>query len=206
MARRYTEIAFTPAVKAAQERYGSREANTVFDRDPQDRVRLSEAEIAFISARDGFYQATVNEDGWPYVQFRGGPPGFLKVLDERTLAFADFRGNRQYISTGNLASNDRVSVILMDYARRRRLKVLGRVKVLDAGDAPQLASAVALPDYRGKVERVFVITVEAYDWNCPQHITPRFTAEELQPVIDTYEKRIAELEARLAGAAETDRA
>lgn len=181
MAQAFAEIAFTPAVKAAQDRLGSRDAYAKLEApDAPRRDRLSETEAAFIAARDGFYQASVSADGWPYVQFRGGSPGFLRVLDDKTLAYADFRGNRQYLSVGNFADNDRVALILMDYARRRRLKLWGRVRIVEAADAPDLAASLAVPGYRARVERALVITVAAFDWNCPQHITPRFTADEWQ--------------------------
>ncbi len=181
MAQAFAEIAFTPAVKAAQERLGSRAAYARLEApDAPRRDRLTDAEAAFIAARDGFYQASVGADGWPYVQFRGGPAGFLRVLDDKTLAYADFRGNRQYLSVGNVAGNDRVALILMDYARRRRLKVWGRVRLVEVAADPNLAAALAVPGYRARIERAVLVTVEAFDWNCPQHITPRFTADEWQ--------------------------
>jgi hypothetical protein len=127
--------------------------------------------------------ATVSETGWPYVQHRGGPPGFLRVLDDKTLAFADFRGNRQYISVGNLTANDRAELILMDYPRRRRLKILAQVEMKDLTDDDKLAAQLAMPGYRAKVERAVVLHLEAFDWNCPQHITPRFSEAELVEVL-----------------------
>jgi len=207
MARRFAEIAFTPSVKAAQVRYGSREANSRFE-EPEDDGdgapaagdRLGPREAAFVEARDGFYQATVSETGWPYVQFRGGPPGFLKVLDDRTLGYADFRGNLQYLSVGNLAVDDRVALILMDYARRKRLKIWARARLVDVADDPALAGRLAVPGYPARVERAVVLTVEAIDWNCPQHITPRFTEAEVRQAVAPLHARIAELEAQLADA------
>jgi hypothetical protein len=181
MAQAFAEIAFTPAVKAAQERLGSRPAYARLEEPAAPRRdRLTDTEVGFIQARDGFYQASVGADGWPYVQYRGGPAGFLRVLDDKTLAYPDFRGNRQYLSVGNFADNDRVSLILMDYTRRRRLKVWGRVRLVDVEADPDLAAALAVPGYRARVERAVIITVEAFDWNCPQHITPRFTNDEWQ--------------------------
>ena len=179
MPRPFGRIAFTPAVRAFQESRGVRTRAPHPD-DPVDArgTILTEAETAFIAERDGFYQATVSESGWPYVQFRGGPTGFLRVLDERTIAYADFRGNMQYISAGNLAGDGRISLILMDYANRRRLKILGRAKLVDAADDPALVAKLEDPSYRARVERAVVIAVEAFDWNCPQHITPRFTEAE----------------------------
>ena len=179
MSRPFGKIAFTPAVRAFQESRGVRTRAPRPD-DPVDErgTILTEAESDFIAGRDGFYQATVSETGWPYVQFRGGPAGFLRVLDERTIAYADFRGNMQYISTGNLSGDGRISLILMDYANRRRLKILGRARLVDAADDPALVAKLEDPSYRAHVERAVVIAVEAFDWNCPQHITPRYTEAE----------------------------
>jgi predicted pyridoxine 5'-phosphate oxidase superfamily flavin-nucleotide-binding protein len=156
--------------------------------------RFTDDEVDFIAARDSFYMATVSETGWPYVQHRGGPPGFLKVLDPTTLGFADFRGNRQYITLGNLAVNDRAALILVDYPNRQRLKILAHVEARDLANDPELAARLALPGYKGKVERGFVLRLERFDWNCPQHITPRFTAAELAPL----RARVEQLEAENA--------
>ena len=180
MPRAYADIAFTPAVRAMQTSMGSRANDAPRDAATYRRDTLSEREAAFIQACDGFYQATVSETGWPYVQFRGGPAGFLKVLDASTLGYADFRGNVQYISAGNLTGNDRVALILMDHAQQRRLKLLGRVRLVDARDDPALSARLRVPGYRAQVERAALITVEAYDWNCPQHITPRYTEAEIR--------------------------
>ena len=179
MARNFAAIAFTTSVKAAQERYGSRTANRRFESAEVQRDTLSEREIAFIEARDGFFRATVSDTGWPYVQFRGGPVGFLKVLDERTIGYADFRGNVQYVSAGNLNADERISLILMDHAKPRRLKIWARARVVEVADDPGLIARLEDPTYRGKVERAVVMTIEALDWNCPQHITPRFTDAEI---------------------------
>lgn len=179
MARAFAEIAFTPSVRAAQARYGSAAAGERFLADGIDRRdALTMQEAAFIEARDGFYLGTVSEDGWPYVQFRGGPPGFLRVIDERTVAWADFRGNRQYLSTGNLGANDRVSLFLMDYPNRRRLKLWGRARIVDAAENPAPVKALFPEGYQAVPERAVVVTVVAFDWNCPQHIPQRLTAEE----------------------------
>jgi len=195
MARKFAEITFTPSVKAAQTLYGSRAANEGFEfaEDPGDT--LGEVEAAFIEARDGFYQATVNENGWPYVQFRGGPSGFLKVLDERTIGYADFRGNIQYLSVGNLAANDRIALILMDYPNRRRLKIWARARIVHHDDDPELLARLEVPTYRARVERAVVMTIEAVDWNCPQHITPRFTEAEVNELVASLRNRITDLEA-----------
>ena len=179
MARAFAEVAFTPSVRAAQERYGSASAGERFLSDEIDRRdRLTEHEASFIRARDGFYLGTVSEDGWPYVQFRGGPAGFLRVLDEKTVAWADFRGNRQYLSAGNLGANDRVSLFLMDYPNRRRLKLWGRAQIVDAAENPALVEALFPQGYKAIPERAVMVTVAAFDWNCPQHIPERLTAEE----------------------------
>lgn len=180
MSRRYTEIVFTPTVVAAQERGGVRGPASRMEQVDIDDVHLDAAVVEFIAARDSFYMASNSESGWPYLQHRGGPQGFVKVVDERTLAFADFRGNLQLVSTGNLDHDDRVSLFFMDYPGRRRLKVMARARVVLPADEPELARQVEDPNYRARIERLFVYTVEAFDWNCPQHITPRFTAAELE--------------------------
>jgi hypothetical protein len=184
MARAFAEIAFTTTVRATQQRQGSAAAYAKFLAPEAERGnRLTAEEAAFIAARDGFYQATVSETGWPYVQFRGGPAGFLKVLDEATVAYADFRGNRQYISTGNLDTDGRIALILMDYPNRRRLKIWGRARLVDAAADPALIARLHDESYKARPERAVVITVEAFDWNCPQHIPQRFTLEELEPTL-----------------------
>jgi uncharacterized protein len=194
----FLEIAGTPAVKAVQARQGSRAAYAKFDEGSVVNNRLGPAEASFITARDGFYLASVSETGWPYIQFRGGPAGFLRVIDEQTLGFADFRGNRQYITTGNLAGDDRVSLFLMDYANRRRLKLFGRAELRDAKADPVLAERLTARGYRAVVERSVLVHVSAFDWNCPQHITPRYTAEELKAATAPLLARLAELESALA--------
>jgi predicted pyridoxine 5'-phosphate oxidase superfamily flavin-nucleotide-binding protein len=177
MTQHYRQLSFTPSVLAAQARY-SKQARIAPEGPAAKNDTLTGSEAAFITQRDGFYMATVSEDDWPYVQFRGGSPGFVKVLDESRLAFADFRGNRQYISTGNLAGNDRVALFFMDYANRARLKLRARAEILDAKEHPELVEALTEPDNPAVVERIVVFHVVAFDWNCPQHITPRFTTEE----------------------------
>ncbi len=184
--KQYGEIVFTTQVKAEQARHGSRDGYAGMTARPAPDG-LGEAEAAFIQARDSFYMATVSEEGWPYVQHRGGPAGFLKILSPNRLGFADYRGNRQYVSTGNLKTDRRISLFLMDYPNRRRLKLLGHATTQAAEDDPQLAEELAL-EGQGKVERLFSIEVEAFDWNCPQFITPRYTEPELaahlSPMID----------------------
>ena len=202
MLHKYLEIASTPSVKAARAAYGSATqyagSGTFDPAGPVFNDRLGPAEAAFIAARDGFYIASVSETGWPYVQFRGGPPGFLRTLDERTLGYADFRGNRQLITTGNVAGNDRVSLFLMDYPNRRRLKLFGRMSVTDTRSDPDLARRFEVSGYRARVERTMLIHVEAVDWNCPQHITPRFTEAELADAMQPFRTRIGELQAEAA--------
>ncbi|BAT57642.1 pyridoxamine 5'-phosphate oxidase [Variibacter gotjawalensis] len=189
----FLDIATTDSVKAAQAANGAR----AMWEGPKNRDfnRFTEAEAAFIAERDSFYLASVGETGWPYVQHRGGPPGFLRMLDDRTLGFADFRGNRQYISLGNVAANDRVCLFLMDYPHRRRLKIYAHMTEHDLKHEPELAKQLATPGYRGLPERGFVLKLEAFDWNCPQHITPRFTADELSEALAPVKARLAELEA-----------
>ena len=160
--------------------------------------RFTENEAAFIADRDSFYMATVSETGWPYVQHRGGPRGFLKVVDEKTLAFADYRGNRQYISVGNLASDDRAALILMDYAGRARLKIYAHVEAVPLDADPALARLAADADYRAKPERILRLHLMAFDWNCPQHITPRFTEAEIGEAVQPLRERLATLEAENA--------
>jgi predicted pyridoxine 5'-phosphate oxidase superfamily flavin-nucleotide-binding protein len=179
MANAFSDIAFTANVKAAQARMGSREAYGRREQGPVEEAVLGPHEIAFIEARDSFFQGTVGETGWPYVQHRGGPSGFLKVLDAHTIGYADFSGNRQYVSTGNLAGDDRVCLFLMDYPHQARLKILGRARVIDADSEPGLLARLENPDYRARVERGIVIRIEGFDWNCSKHIIPRYTEEEI---------------------------
>lgn len=197
MTSRYLNLVFSPSVKAAQQQNGSRD--TYAKRDGASVPdRLTDDEAQFIATRDSFYMASVGAGGWPYVQHRGGPPGFIKVLGERTLGLADFRGNRQYVSVGNLADDDRVALFMMDYPRRARLKLLGRARVVELAAASDLAAALIDQKYGAKVERGLIIEVGAFDWNCPQHITPRFTMTEIEPSIAALKSRVADLEAELA--------
>ena len=178
MGQTFATFTFTDSVKNAQEHYGSRKNYADSDSDP-DRFTLTEREIPFIASRDSFYMSTVGESGWPYMQFRGGPPGFLRVLDERTIGFADFRGNRQFISTGNINATGKAMLFLIDYPTRSRLKIWATADIRDAGEDPELARQLTVPDYQAKVERLVTLTVQAIDWNCPQHITPRYTIEQI---------------------------
>ena len=196
MPNRFKQTVLTPAVLAAQKHYYGRAAAIG---PAPERDLLTDEERVFIAERDSFYFATISESGWPYLQHRGGPRGFLRVLDAQTLAFADFGGNRQLLSTGNLATNDRVALILMDYPHRERLKILGHARVLDAKGHPDLLPKILPADIEvTEVERIFIIDVLSYDWNCPQHITPRYTAEEIEVAVAPLRERIAELEKQLA--------
>ncbi len=198
MTHAFAELAFTQDVRAIQEELGSRELYERFDAGEDSHRLLGPDEAVFLGARDSFYMATVGASGWPYVQHRGGPAGFVRVLDEATIGFADFRGNRQYVSVGNLSGDDRVSLIFVDYPNRRRLKLLGHVRFI-APDDRVVLDRLAVPGYRARLERGFLIDVAAYDWNCPQHITPRFTQAEVAEAVAPLHARIAELEEQLAG-------
>jgi hypothetical protein len=178
MARAFARIAFGPGALALQERMGSRAAYAGLASGADEGMELGMREREFIAARDTFFQATVSADGWPYVQHRGGPPGFLRVLGPQLLGYADFAGNRQYISDGNLLENDRVSLILMDYAARKRLKIWGTARLVELGTAPDLLAQLEDPAYRARIERAVLIDVAAFDWNCPKYITPRYTEAE----------------------------
>lgn len=190
----FGSLAFTPIVKELQERYGSRRQYARLEQGGGMGDRLGPNETDFIGERDTFYMATLGSTGWPYVQHRGGPRGFLKVIDEKRLAFGDFRGNKQYISTGNLMTNDRVALILMDYPNQLRLKILGHAEILEGEQMAEWLPKVRDPEYKAVTERVYVIRVEAFDWNCQQHIVPRYTEAEIRDAVRPLEKRIQELE------------
>ncbi len=200
----FLDITATPSVRAAQAAMGGDRVWRDFNGDRRSD-RFTHDEAVFIARRDSFYMATVSETGWPYVQHRGGPPGFLMVVDDKTLAFADYRGNRQYISVGNIGADDRVALILMDYVHRARLKILAHVEVVPLDADSNLAAVLSAPGYKARPERILRLHLDAFDWNCPQHITPRFTqaeiAEAVQPLRDrltALEAENAELRARLA--------
>ena len=198
MPNAFATISFTDSVKAAQSRYGSRENNQRFEMSDDPRNELGEFEAEFIQARDSFYMATISENDWPYVQHRGGPAGFLKVIDDRTIGFADFKGNRQYLSVGNLNANTRTSLILMDYPNRRRLKLWGTTRIIHADDAPELIAKLEIPGYKARVERGIVITIEAIEWNCTQHITPRYSEAEVDHVLQPLLEENKQLREQLA--------
>ncbi len=195
MAQKYMQIMLTPAVQRVQDRYFGK--HQVVEGAPETDA-LTPEEVAFIDGRDSFYMATVTETGWPYVQHRGGPPGFVKVLGPNLIGFADLKGNRQLLTAGNLDVSDRVALFMMDYPRRERLKLLGHARVLDAHEHPDLVAQLAPEPLRAKVERLFLVQVISYDWNCPQYITPRFTAAEIESHIAPLKARIADLETQLA--------
>lgn len=192
----FGSIAFSSASKKFQEKYGSRvayqkmEARSVFQ-------GLTEMEKEFISSRDSFYMASLGESGYPYIQHRGGPKGFLKVIDSQTLAFPDFSGNKQYITAGNVTTEKKVSLILMDYAAQARLKIYAKAEIIAWNDRPDLVRAVALENYAARTERIMLLKVDAYDWNCPQHITPRFTQEEIEEALTPQREYIAKLESEI---------
>jgi hypothetical protein len=194
MAAKYLDLTFTDAVCRAQTQYYGRAGQIAGApvRDP-----LGQAEAEFIAARDSFYMGSVSESGWPYIQHRGGSQGFLRVVNERTLAFADYKGNRQLLTTGNVSVNDRVALFLMDYKNRARLKVLGHARVEDARVHPELTTQITDPKMRSSVERLVFIDVVSFDWNCPKYITPRYSAKEVEEYVGPLKSRIAELEARL---------
>ena len=201
MSRQYGCIAFTDDVRRVQEDYGSaefydrmtRRAEHAEDLDP-----LGSRESAFLAARDGFYLSTVSQTGWPYVQFRGGPPGFVSVKDEHTIAWADFRGNLQHVSTGNLAGDHRVAIIAVDYPSRHRLKLFGMARVVRIDDDPGLVSSLTIDGYDAIAEAAIIVTVTAFDWNCPQHIPRRFTVDQIEKQLSPLRDRITQLEAENA--------
>jgi predicted pyridoxine 5'-phosphate oxidase superfamily flavin-nucleotide-binding protein len=199
MARAFAEIGFTPSVLAIQEQQGSGKGYAKFlDPDAERGDHIGPDEAEFISRMDGFFQASVSGNGWPYVQFRGGPKGFIKVLDEKTIAYADFRGNRQYLSAGNITDDGRVSLILVDYPNRRRLKIWGRAELVQTQDDPDLIQKLHNTSYRAQPERAVIITIEALDWNCPAHIPQRMTLEEMDPLLTTLRTENAQLKSQNA--------
>jgi len=191
-----SDIAFTPAVKAVQTAKGSRTSYARVEQGRAWRTTVTPDLAEFLL--DMFYLGTATADGQPYIQYRGGPPGFLKVLDEQTLAFADFGGNRQFITLGNLSENSRAFLFLIDYAESQRVKLWGQARVVE--DDAELLARLSDPEYPGKVERAIVFTVEAWDINCPQHIHKRLGERQIRPLIDKLQGRIADLESQLAEA------
>lgn len=197
MARNFASIAFTDTIKAMQEKYGSRLSYARMEKEVyQDG--LTENEIQFIEQRDSFYIASIGEQAYPYIQHRGGPKGFVKVLDKHKFGFIDFSGNRQYISVGNISVNNKVALIMVDYPSRTRLKILARATILELKDHPEIFNLLNLTDYKFKPERMMVFEVEAYDWNCPQHITPRYTIEEIEEAFAGQREQIVKLQDEIA--------
>jgi predicted pyridoxine 5'-phosphate oxidase superfamily flavin-nucleotide-binding protein len=194
MTHRFAEIAFTESVRSYQNRLGTLGRNEQLKASGGPNDRLGTAEVDFIGMQDSFYMASVSDTGWPYVQHRGGPIGFLRVIDQRTIGFADFRGNTQYVTTGNLSHDDRVALILMDYRKKRRLKLFGRVRLVEAADNPMLITQLESPEYRARTERAFIIAIEGFDWNCPQHITMRLTEMQISEWAAPLHIRIQQLE------------
>lgn len=198
MSARFFELMFSEKARAFQESYGSRRAYARIEaKSGGGPDSLSRAEMDFIAARDSFYMATVGENGWPYVQHRGGPKGFVSTVDGGTLVFPDFSGNKQYISLGNLKGDDRASFFFVDYPHRARLKVLGRIETVDLMKEPELLDAVCGGDCDAPVERVMRVHVEAFDWNCPQYITPRFTIDDIERAMAPVHRHVEALEAAL---------
>lgn len=180
MAKHFMEFAFNDSVRKVQEKYGTRAPYQKMEEKNEFRNKLTWQEKGYIKNRDSFYMSSVGENGWPYMQFRGGPKGFLKVIDENTLGYADFRGNGQYISVGNLNAAKKTVLFLMDYTKQERLKIWAEAEVFHAADHPDLLEKFRMPDYEAVIERIFIFKVQAFDWNCPQHITPRYTREEIE--------------------------
>lgn len=191
-----SDVAFTPAVKAWQERHGSRAGYAKMERKRGWQTRVTPQLEAFLAERESFYLATATAEGQPYIQHRGGPKGFLKVVDEQTLGFADFGGNKQYISAGNLSENDRAHIFLMDYATRQRIKLWGRARVVE--DDPELTARLAVAGYEARPERAFLFAIAAWDVNCPQHIKPLYSEEQVGLAMAKLARRIEELEAEIA--------
>jgi predicted pyridoxine 5'-phosphate oxidase superfamily flavin-nucleotide-binding protein len=205
MGRRFAELAFTPLVKRQQQQHGSRHLYEQVERSSDLGDQLGPDEQAFIRERDGCYMASVSETGWPYIQYRGGEKGFLHGIDARTLGFADLRGNTRYISVGNLQHDDRVALFFMDYPNQSRLKILGRARIHEGdAEARKLIEELRVPGEKSPAERAELIHVEAFDWNCPQHITPRYSEAELAKLLEPMRHRLDALEAenkRLRGSA-----
>jgi uncharacterized protein len=192
MAKHFMEFAFNDSVRKVQEQYGTRAPYQKMESKEEFRNKLTWQEKSYIKTRDSFYISSVGENGWPYMQFRGGPKGFLKVIDTNVLAYADFRGNGQYISTGNINATKKTVLFLMDYTQQQRLKIWAEAEVLHAADHPELLKKLEMPDYEATVERIFIFNVYAFDWNCPQHITPRYTKEEIEKGLVNLDQKLIE--------------
>lgn len=200
MTGHYANVAFTPLVAQHQAIHGSAPAYSRMAASDAGPDRIGPDEAAFIESRDSFFVATVSETGWPYMQHRGGPPGFLQVVDASTLGFADYRGNRQYITRGNLDHDPRVSLFLIDYQLQARMKIFGRARVVESDDDPAMLERLTPRDYPARVERAVLIDVEAFDWNCRQHIPELVPLGAVHSTISEAHRRISDLEAELAAA------
>ncbi|MEP7232435.1 MAG: pyridoxamine 5'-phosphate oxidase family protein [Ginsengibacter sp.] len=196
MAKNFASLAFTDAVKEMQEKMGSRKSYARMEKDTYVDG-LTENEIDFIGQQNSFYMASIGENKFPYIQHRGGPKGFVKVLDAKRIGFIDFKGNMQYISVGNIATNNNVALIMVDYPSRTRLKILAKAEIVELKDDKTLYDSLDLADYKFRPERMMVLHIEAYDWNCPQHITARYTVEEIEAAFAPQRKLIANLEAEI---------
>jgi len=196
MAKNFASIAFTDEIKALQEKHGSRKSYARMEKEIYQEG-LTENEIAFIAGRDSFYMATMGESGFPYIQHRGGPKGFIKVLDAKRIGFIDFKGNMQYVSVGNIAGNNKVALIMVDYPSRTRLKIYARAEITELDDDPALYELLDLSEYKFRPERMMILHIEAYDWNCPQHITPRYTVEEIEEAFAEQKNYTSKLEAEI---------
>jgi uncharacterized protein len=194
MAHNFGSVMFTPVIQELQEKYGSRRQYARMAKSGDSSLGLGPDEREFLGERDSFYIASIASNGWPYVQHRGGPKGFLHVMDEQTIAFADFGGNKQFITTGNVMTDNRVALILVDYPRQARLRIIGRATIFEGKAADEWLAQLRDSDYKASIQRAFLIRVEAFDWNCPQHITPRFTAEEIEKALAPYEEKMEELQ------------
>jgi predicted pyridoxine 5'-phosphate oxidase superfamily flavin-nucleotide-binding protein len=196
MARNYPEIAFSDAAKELQKKYGSRNSYSRMEKFSEING-LTDGEFSFIENQNSFYLSSIGSNGFPYIQHRGGPKGFLKVLDSKRVGFIDFTGNKQYVSVGNIATNAKVSLIMIDYPRKARLKIYATAEVVELDENPGLYDSLDLNEYKFKPERMLVLHIEAYDWNCPQHITPRYTVDEVETALIPQQKYIAKLEQEL---------
>jgi len=196
MAKNFASIGFSTAARQLQEKYGSRQSYARMEKDSYVDG-LTEKETDFIAERDSFYIASIGENGFPYIQHRGGPKGFLKVLDNKRLGFIDFKGNMQYITAGNLATNNKIALIMVDYPSRTRLKIFARAEMAELAGHQELYNALNLEDYKFRPESMMVLHIEAYDWNCPQHIVPRYTVEEIEKALAPQRAYIAKLEAEI---------
>ena len=196
MAKNYASIGFSTAARELQERFGSRQSYARMEKNSYVDG-LTENEVTFIAGRDSFYMASIGENGFPYIQHRGGPKGFLKVLDNKRLGFIDFKGNMQYITVGNLATNNKVALIIVDYPTRTRLKIYATAEIVQLVNHPELYNALNLEGYNFRPERMILLQIEAYDWNCPQHIVPRYTIEEIEKALAPQREYIAKLEAEI---------